>query len=138
MIKESFPADHPYASHISRASVLPSFDNPSDPQKENQWPSDPPPTVVVKKTYGSDRRHELVQDQMPSERKTKPWTTNYHNYYQVVRYTSAPVHCTCNLLFLALLLFSSLLFQRLHLLNFAALFHSNHKNCSSEEKYFNS
>ena len=89
MIKESFPADHPYASHINRTALLPNFDNPSDPQKgpagdvTSRLPANPAPTIVKKKTFGSDKRHELQQDLMPSERKTVPWVTNYQDYYQV-------------------------------------------------------
>ncbi|XP_075262168.1 uncharacterized protein LOC142353719 isoform X3 [Convolutriloba macropyga] len=88
VIKESFPADHPYASHINRTALLPNFDNPSDPQKgpagdvTSRLPANPAPTIVKKKTFGSDKRHELQQDLMPSERKTVPWVTNYQDYYQ--------------------------------------------------------
>ena len=89
VVDESFPADHPYASHIPRTALLPNFDNPADPQKgppghmATHEAKAPAPTIVKMKTFGNDRRHEVQKDQMPSEKFPYQYQPNNINYYQV-------------------------------------------------------
>ena len=94
VIDESFPADHPYASHIPRTALLPNFDNPANPQKgpagelTSHGPKAPAPTIVKKKTFGNDRRHEIQKEQMPSEKIPYQYQPNKVNYYQVLSFKS--------------------------------------------------
>ena len=62
MINKTFPADHPYASHIPRTALFPKFDSSEDPKRgvaarnekpiSNEIPATAADTIIVHKTKG--------------------------------------------------------------------------------------
>ena len=62
MIQKPFPAEHPYASHMSRFAVFPKFDTPEDAKrgfaardqlpKNPEMPSQPYDVTIVRKVKG--------------------------------------------------------------------------------------
>ena len=62
MINKTFPADHPYASHIPRTALFPKFDSPEDPKRgvaarnekpiSSEMPATAADVTIVHKTKG--------------------------------------------------------------------------------------
>ena len=65
MINKTFPADHPYSSHIPRAALFPTFDSSEDPKRgvsarreqpiSDEMPATAADSLVVHKTKGTLR-----------------------------------------------------------------------------------
>ena len=62
MINKTFPADHPYSSHLSRAALFPKFDSSEDPKRgvsaryeqpiSDEMPATAADSLVIHKTKG--------------------------------------------------------------------------------------
>ncbi|XP_076437130.1 uncharacterized protein LOC143276493 [Babylonia areolata] len=82
-INKSFPAEHPYSSHIPRFAVIPKFDSPEDPKRgvaarseqpiSSEMPATPFDTIVKEKTKGFPYRHEFQDLPKESEKKALYW-----------------------------------------------------------------
>ena len=89
-IERKFPAEHPYASHISRTNLYPSYDSPQAAYNEiNRVPTLPaeapasaPETTVLQKIKGSGARHEIVSLPLDSQRRPMTWPQG-PTYFQV-------------------------------------------------------
>lgn len=94
-IEQKFPAEHPYASHISRTDMFPSTTPPKSPintaeDKENNatvlladCPASAPDPTVISKSRGAPYRHELISIPLDSKRKPMTWP-NGPTYFQVM------------------------------------------------------
>ncbi|XP_042345492.1 uncharacterized protein C7orf31 homolog [Plectropomus leopardus] len=84
MIKTATPKEHPYASHISKFAMFPSFCSPDDPETGvraasqtyfNQLiPYSAPDVTLLSKTIGSPYRHEVLRTPMKTRKKAVMWT----------------------------------------------------------------
>lgn len=83
MINKTFPADHPYSSHIPRTALFPTFDSSEDPKRgvsarheqpiSDEMPATAADSLVVHKTKGFGARHEIVAHPHASEKKGLEW-----------------------------------------------------------------
>ena len=63
MINKTFPADHPYSSHIPRTALFPKFDSSEDPKRgvaaryekpiSNEMPATAADVQIIHKTKGT-------------------------------------------------------------------------------------
>ncbi|XP_050407374.1 uncharacterized protein LOC126822486 [Patella vulgata] len=94
LINKSFPAEHPYDSHISRFAVFPTFASPQDPHRgvpsltkqplHAETPANSYDVQILHKTKGSGIRHEVLI--LPPESEKKPLVWNGENHFdQVVK-----------------------------------------------------
>eukprot|EP00062_Callorhinchus_milii_P015139 gi/632965069/ref/XP_007898708.1/ PREDICTED: uncharacterized protein C7orf31 homolog isoform X2 [Callorhinchus milii] len=87
----TFPAEHPYTSHINKYAMFPKFTSPDDPytgvRGGNQQPITPnmparPYTMTVnKKIRGSAYRHEIQEIPFASQQKGLHWPGEYGFYH---------------------------------------------------------
>lgn len=85
-----FPAEHPYASHISRKALFPNFDTPYDPKtgvgarrefpKNVHIPANPHEVIILKKAKGNGYRHELQTIKPDSEKEPLRWPDGFDQY----------------------------------------------------------
>ncbi len=80
-IRQPFPMQHPFTSHMSYNALFPSYIAPEDAKRgeamlksisniyDVQTPSNVDNTVVVKKTKGFPWRQEIQQLQLPTQRR---------------------------------------------------------------------
>ncbi|KAM9852126.1 sperm-associated microtubule inner protein 4 [Aulostomus maculatus] len=83
MIHIAAPKEHPYASHISRFAVFPTFRSPDDPNTGVRAvsqtfpgpliPASPPDVTLLSKTKGGPYRHEIIATPMRTRRKAVTW-----------------------------------------------------------------
>ncbi|XP_041372171.1 uncharacterized protein LOC121385529 [Gigantopelta aegis] len=83
LINKSFPAEHPYHSHMSQLAVFPKFDSSEDPKRgvkakqerpiNSEMPANPYDITIVKKTKGSGLRHEMQALPQQSEKAPLHW-----------------------------------------------------------------
>ncbi|XP_067456298.1 sperm-associated microtubule inner protein 4 [Thunnus thynnus] len=84
MIKIATPKEHPYASHISRFAMFPSFHSPDDPDTGVRAASQPflnpliptgaPDVTLLSKTIGGPYWHEILETPNRIRRKAAVWT----------------------------------------------------------------
>ncbi|KAM7420642.1 hypothetical protein PAMA_015057 [Pampus argenteus] len=82
MIKIATPKEHPYASHISRFAMFPSFHSPDDtgvraacqPFLNPLIPTGAPDVTLLSKTIGGPYRHELLKTPTRTSKKAVIWT----------------------------------------------------------------
>ncbi|XP_053182982.1 uncharacterized protein C7orf31-like [Scomber japonicus] len=83
-IKIATPKEHPYASHISRFAVFPSFHSPDDPDKGVRVASQPfinpliptaaPDVTLRSKAIGGPYRHEILESPNRTRKTAVLWT----------------------------------------------------------------
>ncbi|KAM7383591.1 hypothetical protein PAMP_003230 [Pampus punctatissimus] len=84
MIKIATPKEHPYASHISRFAMFPSFHSPDDPDTGVRAacqpflnpliPTGAPDITLLSKTIGGPYRHEILETPTRTRKKAVIWT----------------------------------------------------------------
>ncbi|XP_054904085.1 uncharacterized protein C7orf31 [Poeciliopsis prolifica] len=84
MIKTATLKEHPYASHISRFAMFPSFLSPDDLERGVRAasqrfinpliPNKPPDVTLLSKTIGGPYRHEILENPVKSRKKAISWT----------------------------------------------------------------
>ncbi|KAI3360465.1 hypothetical protein L3Q82_002359 [Scortum barcoo] len=84
MIKIAIPKEHPYASHISKFAIFPSFRAPDDPETGVRAAAQPflnplipnsaPDVTLMSKTIGGPYRHEILETPMKTRKKGIMWT----------------------------------------------------------------
>lgn len=83
MINKTFPADHPYSSHIPRTALFPKFDSSEDPKRgvaaryekpiSNEMPATAADVQIIHKTKGFGDRREIVAHPHASEKRGLEW-----------------------------------------------------------------
>lgn len=80
-IRQGFPMQHPYTSHMSYQALFPNYIAPEDAKRgevmlkcnsmihDVQTPAKVDDTIVVKKTHGFPWRHEIQKLQLPTQRR---------------------------------------------------------------------
>lgn len=91
MIQKSFPAEHPYSSHIPRFAVIPTFESPADPikgadaraqmPKNGEMPSQSYDVIILNKSKGTPLRRELQS--LPSESRKLALEWKSHDFDQI-------------------------------------------------------
>lgn len=92
-IKQPFPMQHPFTSHMSQSALFPNYTAPEDSKRgENmlrsttnimdpQTPAQIEDSIVVEKTHGTPWRHEIKTLNLPTQRRGV-WF-NDDQYYHV-------------------------------------------------------
>jgi len=77
-LSSSYPIEHPYATHIEKTNLFPTFD------VSETNPSSKPDIKVLELTRGNGRRHEVLTLPLNSQQETLNWN-NGPNYLELLR-----------------------------------------------------
>lgn len=94
MVNQTFPAEHPYTSHIPRTAMFPKFDSDMDPKRGvaarserpigNEMPANSFDVQIIHKTKGFGDRREIQDLPKASEKKALEWVGE-HGFNQLVK-----------------------------------------------------